>query len=399
MAVPESQFVPRGRGPAVSSGVYPRRPASQTPLPFFFEVNCSAILGDLASSWPDDLIASEIGVRPAAVREGAASAVQALFRAVLAAARQYSPAPKPAPQESDPPAAAPRTSRPAAPRLAVPTGGAEAGFSLPKPKPQPLPQTSEAGAREWELVLPRMPKLMQPPRKLRRNRGPMLEATYHPEVRFATDSEPALPARIWGNLSQAARTAIVAAILVPAAYFGWRAINPEEPASEVAASTFVMGQGGWMTDWATDLGGAKRGRQLTLYRPSMALSDYRMDFTGRIERKSLGWVYRASSTRNYYGARVELVRDGRFPTVALSRFTVIESRETPAPPKLIPVMLEAGKPYQVRFEAKGPKFTVWVQNQVVDLWEDGQLKTGGVGFFNERQEQAKILDFRLSVQR
>lgn len=244
-----------------------------------------------------------------------------------------------------------------------------------------------------------MPKLMQPLPKLRRTRGPLLEATYNPEVRFTTDSEPALPVRIWANLSQVARMAIVGAVLAPVAYFGWRAINPDQPVSEVAASTFVMGQGGWMTDWATDVGGAKRGRQLTLYRPSMTLSDYRMDFAGRIERKSLGWVYRASSTRNYYGARVELVRDGRFPTVALSRFTVIDGRETPAPPKLIPVMIEAGKPYQVRFEAKGPKFTVWVQDQVVDLWEDGQLKTGGVGFFNERQEQAKILDFRLSVQR
>jgi hypothetical protein len=258
---------------------------------------------------------------------------------------------------------------------------------------------SEASSREWELVLPKMPKLMQPPRRLRRVKGPLLEANYHPEVRFETGNDLGLASRIWANLPERARKAVLAALLIPAAWLGWRALSPPAEPTEVAASTFVMGQGGWMTDWATDPGGSKRGRQLSLYRPSMALSDYRLDFTGRIERKALGWVFRASNTRNYYGARIELVRDGRFPTVALSHFFVVEGRESAAPAKLIPVMIEAGKPYQVRFEARGPKFTAWVQDQVVDLWEDGQLKSGGVGFFTERQEQAKILDFRLSVQK
>src|SRR5438552_11779225 len=53
----------------------------------------------------------------------------------------------------------------------------------------------------------------------------------------------------------------------------------------------------WITEWASDAAGSRRARQITLYRPSATLSDYQMQFTGQIESKALGWVFRAREDR------------------------------------------------------------------------------------------------------
>ncbi len=345
MAVPEIQSVPPGQEAQVSSG--------ESPVPIPFDITWSTLADSLVTTWPEDLVSealrTEAAVKPAA--EAGSEPVQSLFRAVMAPARPSRP-------------------------------------------PRPGPKRDVAG-REWELVLPKMPRSTRPPVRERSAAGSE-ERVNQP----GAGAGPPLPIRIWTNLPAAAKAALLGAVLAPIAFLGWRAISSAPTAQAVVATNpFAAGEGGWMTDWATDLTGEKRGRQLTLYRPSMRMADYRMDFSGRIKRKSLGWVFRATNTNNYYGARIEIVRAGNFPTVALSRFSVIDGRETPAGQKLIPVRLRAETPYQVRFEAKGPKFTVWVQGRQVDLWEDDKLKSGGVGFFNERQELAKVLNFRLSVRR
>jgi hypothetical protein len=47
-------------------------------------------------------------------------------------------------------------------------------------------------------------------------------------------------------------------------------------------------------------------------------------------------------------------------------------------------------------EAQGSRFTLYLQRQVVDDWEDNRLKTGAVGFLNERQEQGKVASVQIS---
>jgi hypothetical protein len=50
-------------------------------------------------------------------------------------------------------------------------------------------------------------------------------------------------------------------------------------------------------------------------------------------------------------------------------------------------------------EARGGRFTVYVQNQVVEDWEDDRLKAGSVGFLNEREERGKVESIRISFLR
>ena len=41
-------------------------------------------------------------------------------------------------------------------------------------------------------------------------------------------------------------------------------------------------------------------------------------------------------------------------------------------------------------DVRGPQFTTYIQGQQVDTWTDDQLKVGGVGFLNERDERGKV---------
>ena len=51
---------------------------------------------------------------------------------------------------------------------------------------------------------------------------------------------------------------------------------------------------------------------------------------------------------------------------------------------------------EVRLDARGPRFTIYLQNRVVEDWQDERLKAGGVGFLNEREEQGKVGSIQIS---
>jgi len=122
----------------------------------------------------------------------------------------------------------------------------------------------------------------------------------------------------------------------------------------------------------------------------MNLTDYRMEFQAQIDEKAIGWIYRASDPKNYYVNKLEIVKPGLEPTIALVRFAVINGEEQPRAqfPLSIPVRLDTL--YQIRFDAVGDSFTTYVQDQKVDQWTDGRLKTGGVGLYNERDERMSL---------
>src|SRR6476659_737778 len=94
-----------------------------------------------------------------------------------------------------------------------------------------------------------------------------------------------------------------------------------------------MGGAGWMSEWASDSTGSARGRQLSLYRPSMGMSNYRLEFSGRIERKSLGWVFRAVDSKNYYAGKLEAFPPG----LAGTHLAVIQGIEGPHIQRMLPI--------------------------------------------------------------
>src|SRR6185295_4389976 len=138
--------------------------------------------------------------------------------------------------------------------------------TLPPARRSP-PRDTEA--KEWEMVLPRM--------KRRVAIGPMApepqEARPVAAPSFALGTDRA-PASRW--IAYVGAPALIMAALA-AGYW-----NGRQPAATESSTALEMGSAGWVTEWASDRTGSAHGRQISLYRPSMSMSDYRLEFLGRI---------------------------------------------------------------------------------------------------------------------
>jgi hypothetical protein len=150
-------------------------------------------------------------------------------------------------------------------------------------------------------------------------------------------------------------------------------------------NTVAMGEQGWSTEWASDPAGSRRARQITLYRPSAHMEDYRMQFVGQIESKALGWVFRAADTKNYYGMKLEHDKPG---TMIITHFAVVDGRESSFSQRPVSVDARPGAAYRITQDVSGPRFTASIGGEPVDFWTDNRLKAGAVGFMNERDERA-----------
>ena len=62
-------------------------------------------------------------------------------------------------------------------------------------------------------------------------------------------------------------------------------------------------------DWSFK-DGFVRPAKLRLWKESMGMSDYQLEFAGEIEQKGLGWAYRAKDFRNYYANKIVITKPG-----------------------------------------------------------------------------------------
>jgi hypothetical protein len=143
--------------------------------------------------------------------------------------------------------------------------------------------------------------------------------------------------------------------------------------------------GQWITNFAPD---AQRQRRISLLRSSMNRSAYRLDFESSIRIKSLGWVYRAQDSKNFYVSKIEFQRPGVNPVYALVHFAVINGVEQPRVETPLHASVPMGGHYKIRFEAVGNRFTTWVQGERVEQWTDARLSSGGAGLYGEGAEQS-----------
>jgi hypothetical protein len=215
------------------------------------------------------------------------------------------------------------------------------------------------------------------------NSGPLV-----PAPSFASGAESRSPLK-W--IAVAAFFLVVALVFAAA-----RRIGQSSAPEEIPAAKIEMGEAGWTSEWTSDFTGPSLGRQLSLYRPSLSMADYRLEFTGQIGRRSLGWVFRTADSRNYYVGKLQAPKPGAL--LILTRFAVIRGVEDSHIQVSLPQVSSAGL-LKVRLDAKGSRFTIRVQNQVVADWQDDRLKTGGAGFLNERDERGQVESVQISFQK
>jgi len=197
-----------------------------------------------------------------------------------------------------------------------------------------------------------------------------------------------------GSLKVKLGLAIVILVIACAYFLGWGGGKPQFQGSnstgDGSGPSIIMGEGGWVEGWGGDPAGLHAGRQITIYRPSLKLSDYRLEFQAGIDVKSVGWVFRAADPENYYAMKLMTVSSGLTTKVALFKYLVANGKQTQVGRVPIDLAVQPDTVFNVRLDIRGPQFTTYIQGQQVDSWTDDQLKIGGAGFLNEREERGKV---------
>jgi len=178
----------------------------------------------------------------------------------------------------------------------------------------------------------------------------------------------------------------------------WKNVNQtiSERAAVAYADDFRSGLDAWQSrsnltrSWSYDVSGFVRPGPLAIFKPTVDLSDYRFEFLEEIDQKAMGWAFRAQDLNNYYAMKFVVVKPGPLPIVHIVRYAVINGKEGPHVDKPLPMTVRSDSLYRIQVNAHGGDFTIMAQGQVVDFWSDNRLSHGGVGFFCNRGERARL---------
>ena len=178
----------------------------------------------------------------------------------------------------------------------------------------------------------------------------------------------------------------------------WKNVNQtiSDRAAIAYADDFRSGLDAWESrsnltrSWSYDAAGFVRPGPLAVFKPTVDLTDYRFEFLAEIDQKAMGWAFRAQDLNNYYAMKFVVVKPGPLPLVHIVRYAVINGKEGPHVDKPLPMTVRSDMLYRIQVNARGGDFTIMAQGQVVDFWSDNRLQHGGVGFFCNRGERARL---------
>jgi hypothetical protein len=150
--------------------------------------------------------------------------------------------------------------------------------------------------------------------------------------------------------------------------------------------------------WPRDAAGFVHPAALALYRPSLGLVDYQMRFVGTIDKKGLSWVVRAADFKNYYAVGLAVLKPGPIPSIGVIRYAVIngKARNTVITPLVM--RAESDSVYRVSLDIHGDRFTLAVQDHLVDYWSEPKLRQGGIGFFSDQDAGSGVTDVQVRGQ-
>jgi hypothetical protein len=159
------------------------------------------------------------------------------------------------------------------------------------------------------------------------------------------------------------------------------------------------GVDGWRATWSSHPSGWVSPGKLAVLTPSIALKDYRLEFSGQIVSRALGFVVRAADTANYHAVKFTLsTKSPTHPLLTIVRSVVVQGEEVQRKETTIPTPVAPDTVYHVTLDANDQYFTLMIGDKVVDFWSDAQLKSGGIGFFADKGEKALIHDVKVRHQ-
>jgi hypothetical protein len=146
----------------------------------------------------------------------------------------------------------------------------------------------------------------------------------------------------------------------------------------------------WLPGWARNPDGYVHTGQLAIYHPTVAFTNYKMEFFGQIESKSMGWVIRAHDPKNYYAMKLTVAEPGPRPTYALVHYPVVDGKRGERVSVPLAAMLHSNMAYQVGVEVRGNRVITSIEGEQVESYIDETLKAGGIGFFSDAGERARL---------
>jgi len=159
-----------------------------------------------------------------------------------------------------------------------------------------------------------------------------------------------------------------------------------------------MNRGGARPSWPSDAAGFVQPGALALYRPSLGLADYQMQFVGTIDKKALSWVVRAADFNNYYALRLTVLKPGPVPAIGVTRYAVINGKMQNQVTTPLLMSARSDTVYRVSMDVRGNHFALSVQGQPVASWTEPKLPAGGIGFFSEQDAGSRVTGVHIKGQ-
>jgi hypothetical protein len=281
--------------------------------------------------------------------------------------------------------AAPSRPLPAPPPAASPSSASPQTVTISSERSKPLPERSKPIPTERSKPIPERTK-------------PGLKPTYvvtEYQIPGAdTEVYPAAGRRRPSSLAVNILLGLIAmSVLTVAVWIGMR-----PAASQSVQVESAPGHRGWVRQHTPIEAGGRQDRRLILYRPSLNSTDSELEFSWNVAGNSIGWVFRARDSANYYAMGLKALGSGRSATLAEERFTVVDGKESPHFDKLLTFSPD-DPALRIKMSVVGSAFVLYLQGQPEDSWTDATLATGGLGFLEEHGQPVEVQGVRLAYSR
>ncbi|HUQ93938.1 MAG TPA: hypothetical protein VM120_19825 [Bryobacteraceae bacterium] len=265
------------------------------------------------------------------------------------------------------------------------------------------PRSSQPSNVQWEMVIPKRERPLSaarsqsiPPREKPIPATRVMAEPVALREPFWLQPERASASGFWSRIGFAGAIGVggvglllIGAALLFAARTRDASVASDAPRRVIVGSELPVGASGWIPSFAPTWG--PRGpRRIPVLRASLNLTDFRLEFQALIESKSIGWVFRAKDSGNFYVTKLEILQPIPNHRIVLKRFAVINGQEQPGREIAVPTRIFIDTIYKVRLEAMGSHFTTWIQDQKLDEWTDASIPAGGVGLYFDRGEHGTL---------
>jgi hypothetical protein len=247
------------------------------------------------------------------------------------------------------------------------------------------PRTSGPDAK-WEMVIPKMTRPVTSPASSRPRTPPAPAAVAETptEISFYAGSEASFVPPRWKVLILCGAALLIAGVIALVRPGGSGSATDSPPA---AAGT-------WSRRTAYLVGGTVP-REILIYSGAEDVKNYRIEFSWVPDTRGVGWLFRGTDSANYYAANLRLLQAGATPSLSAEHFAVVKGVEGTHSRKVLTLGRTKGQ-VQVRMDANGPAFTLYLQGTPADYWTDERFETGSLGFYAERGERPVLEGLRFT---